>query len=174
MPSAFLMSGKCGTAAETLPVARSFGPRKESTAEELRSAAFAPSLDKVAGAEYEIATGRLAQAFGLDAGALRREYERMLPVVWRQKSLRGCSNFEAWKRALLPQEAANGTLKAVLQRYGAFGISSAGIERNLALLCWTGRNCEVPGCASPHVAVGWRRGRERGSERERGLERERE
>ncbi len=78
---------------------------------------------------------RLANVFGEDLEQLRREYARCLPAALAQVKRTQCGNREAWTTAVqssASQAQPMRALKAILQRYLGWTMSTSGVEQSWA------------------------------------------
>ena len=88
------------------------------------------------------ALARLAQVFELDPGQLEAEFSRHRPVALNHALDTQCGSQEAWQAALLrTQKTAHArtaypaeALKAVLQRYVAWQLSTSAVEQGFSKL----------------------------------------
>ena len=100
---------------------------------------------------------KLAQALNLDADTLQRELLRLRLVAARHKNMKGLTNMRAWQLAMQELVSKRGrqraapegeTLSTCLQRYGAYAISTCGLERKFSQQTFTGRTQSMHQCAS--------------------------
>ena len=78
---------------------------------------------------------RLAQVFGLDAGRVRYEFEKCLPVAKHRVKTYHDTYKDAWKFAVENVKAEKSpceALRQILYRYFGWGLSTSGVERSFA------------------------------------------
>ena len=100
---------------------------------------------------------KLAQALNVDADTLQCELLRLRLVAARHNNMKGLTNMEAWQLAMQDLMSKRGhqmdaptgaTLSTCLQRYGAYAISTCGLERKFSQQTFTGRTQSLHQCAS--------------------------
>lgn len=84
---------------------------------------------------------RLARVFQVDADQLGHELGKLFPVAARLRIDRGLSNLAAWRVAIATTERARSSytllaLGPVLVRYGAWTVSTSGVEQSFAIRRW--------------------------------------